>query len=132
MGIKEDLTGLYIAYFGRAPDPVGFSFWFDALSDGFPLESAATIFVEQPETLSRFPFVSAPDTGDLRTFLDAVYQNLYSRDADDAGAAFWISVLEGGRDYGLVILDIIDGAVGADAALIDNMACPHWVVRFDC
>jgi hypothetical protein len=114
------LAQLYIGYFGRAPEPAGFTFWQNALDNGFSVAAAAQDFAGQPETLAQYPFLADPDVNDIETFLDAVYQNLFGRSTDAAGLAFWSGQIQNGLPLGTAILNIIEGAAPADAAVLAN------------
>jgi VCBS repeat-containing protein len=119
---------LYIGYFNRAPDPVGFTFWENALANGFTILEAAQDFAGQAETLTEYPFLADPTSSDLQTFLGTVYDNLFGRVPDQAGLDFWVDQIEGGLPVGTAILDIIEGAAPEDQAALENkieIAC-RW------
>ena len=49
------LTELYIAYFNRAADALGLSFWATAFAkNGFSFDEIADLFFEQPETVALY------------------------------------------------------------------------------
>ncbi|MFK7838132.1 MAG: DUF4214 domain-containing protein [Sulfitobacter sp.] len=114
---------LYIAYFNRAPDAVGLSFWGTAFANGTTLEQSAALFIDQDETRAVYP-ESLSNTD----FVTAVYTNVLGRVADQVGFDFWVGVLNGGsvsRDQ--FILEILRGAKadpppGADQAFIMQQA----------
>lgn len=116
----DEICALYIGYFNRAPDPEGLAFWQNAYDEGVPLEEIAQYFSEQPESQALYSYFADPQPGDAEAFLTSVYQNLFNREPDAEGLAFWLGVLESGRPVGQVILDIIQGAQGDDAALLAN------------
>lgn len=105
----ESFIELYIAYFNRAPDAVGLSFWGTAFANGTTLEESATLFIDQDETRATYP-------SDLSTtdFATAVYSNVLGRVADQEGFDFWVDVLNNGsvgRDQ--FILAVLGGAKAA-------------------
>ena len=74
-----------------SPDAAGFDFWLNGVEGGtintFALTEAFSktdAFTQQYGTL----------LNDLDALLDAFYQNLFGRAADDAGKAFWKNYLE--------------------------------------
>ena len=50
MTSKELITQLYVGYFNRAPDPVGWEFWLGVRDGGLSLEAIAQDFATQPES----------------------------------------------------------------------------------
>ncbi|MFY0645932.1 DUF4214 domain-containing protein, partial [Sulfitobacter geojensis] len=114
------LTKLYIGYFGRAPEPIGLGFWTDVLEGGFPLVEIAEDFATQPEALALYPDLGLPEVADYEAFLTSVYNNLFGREPDAPGLAFWTAVLESGHSIGRVILDIVEGATGEDITTIED------------
>lgn len=103
------LTELYIAYFNRAPDATGLTFWAEAFALGTTLSEMASLFVEQTETRLAYPEgLSNTD------FAWTVYQNVLGRTPDQAGYDFWVGALDNyavSRDQ--FILSVIEGAKAA-------------------
>lgn len=98
-------TELYIAYFNRAPDAIGFHFWGSALANGSTLEDLASLFMDQNETRLTYP----EGTSNIE-FTTSVYNNLFGRVPDQAGLEFWVSALDSGnvsRDQ--FILEVLRG-----------------------
>jgi|GEM_PF-1824287 len=117
---KALITQLYIGYFGRAPEPGGLEFWINALEGGFSIQEAAQDFASQAETLAQYPYLKNPDSSDLGSFLTDVYNNLFGRQPDAAGLAFWTEVIESGLPIGTAIHDIVNGAQGDDINILEN------------
>ncbi|OSQ52515.1 DUF4214 domain-containing protein [Marivita geojedonensis] len=115
------LTELYIAYFNRAADALGLSFWATAFQkNGFSFEEIADLFFTQPETVALYSDVSDGE------FVNAVYNNVLGRNPDQAGFDFWTGQLAAGNvtESGF-ILDLLAGARAAtgspdDVAYIEN------------
>lgn len=117
----DGLIELYIAYFNRAPDAVGLSFWSTAYANGLSLEEIAEGFADQPETRALYP-----DGSRSLTFVHDVYQNVLGRTPDMEGLRFWSDIL----DQGMVsrsgfILELLRGAkadppAGASQDFIDR------------
>lgn len=100
------LTELYIAYFNRAADALGLSFWATAFEiNGFSFEEIADLFFTQPETVALYSGVSDAD------FVTAVYNNVLGRNPDQAGFDFWTGQLGAGTvTASSFILDLLAGA----------------------
>lgn len=115
------LTELYIAYFDRAADALGLSFWATAFQkNGFTFQEIADLFFTQPETVALYSGVSDGD------FVTSVYQNVFGRNPDQDGLNFWTGQLaSGGTTESGFILDFLAGARAAtgspdDVAYIES------------
>ncbi|MBM1707782.1 DUF4214 domain-containing protein, partial [Sulfitobacter geojensis] len=125
---RQALTAIYIGYYDRAADPAGLAFWEDVVGeDGFNLVSITTLFAAASETQALFPFFADPSSTTPSAFITQLYQNLFNRDPDADGLAFWTEQLqnavdgaEGALTVGQIITSIIEGAQEADAAIIMN------------
>ncbi|MFC6589775.1 DUF4214 domain-containing protein [Sulfitobacter pacificus] len=125
---RQALTAIYIGYYDRAADPAGLAFWEDVVdADGFNLVSITTLFASASETQALFPFFADPSSTTPSAFITQLYQNLFNRDPDAEGLAFWTEQLqnavdgaEGALTVGQIITSIIEGAQEADAAIIMN------------
>lgn len=84
---------IYRAAFDRAPDEVGLGYWMAALDRGASLHAVAAGFAESPEF--RALVGAAPSNADVVTLL---YRNVLDRAPDPGGFAFWLDVLDSGRD----------------------------------
>jgi len=111
---EDSVTKLYVATFDRAPERAGVDYWVE--SSNLTLEEIATSFFEQEETKVRYP----DGYGD-ENFVDSIYSNLFKRDPDTTGEAYWIEQLkEGSISKSVFILAIINGAVDDDAVILEN------------
>lgn len=123
LSAREVLSAVYIGYYNRAADPAGIQFWEQVIANtSLDLEAIATDFAGQDETLDVHPFFADPATSTPTTFITSLYQNLFNRDADPAGLAFWseqlqnaIDGVEGSFSVGEIIVKIIEGAVDTPA-----------------
>jgi len=116
-GDLTTLTELYIAYFNRAADALGLSFWATAFEeDGLSFEEIADDFFTQDETVALYSDVSDS------AFVTEVYQNVFGRGPDQDGLDFWTSQLADGEvtESGF-ILDFLAGA-RADTGSPDDVA----------
>ncbi|ADR34762.1 hypothetical protein Sulku_2102 [Sulfuricurvum kujiense DSM 16994] len=114
----NDIAKLYVATFNRAPDAAGLSYW--VYDSGLSREGIAQSFFDQPETQTRYP------SGTSNTdFVTSIYNNLFNRDPEAAGLAYWVGELDAGRvSRDTAILAFIDGALntalGQDATILTN------------
>jgi len=138
MSDRAKLVQIYIAFYNRAPDPEGLAFWQSACDIGLSLEEIADLFVPQSESIATYPFLDNPTEDGIRSFLQAVYENLFNREPDAEGETFWTNQIlqslasEGsvdadgnqidpsGLSIGEVLLSIICGAQGDDITALDN------------
>ena len=110
---------LYVGYFGRAGDPAGVQYWVNNLNQGqITFIAVSASFSVQPEALAKYPFLVAPSSGTVATFINQVYQNLFNHAPDAAGLAFWSATLNANLGnpgaVGGFIANVISGATGAD------------------
>jgi len=126
MSATSDLIQkIYIGYFGRAGDPAGLQYWVERSSAGLSDAAIAQSFSVQPEATAMYGFLAAPSLNMGREeFLNSVYQNLFGRDIDAEGEAYWLGQMNNGRPVGGIILDIINGArntsAGQDLTVVTN------------
>jgi VCBS repeat-containing protein len=117
----DQISDLYIAYFGRAPDAEGLSYWFKELYTGsHTLERAATGFSYSEEYKATYP-----DGSSNRDFVESVYQNLFNRNPDSGGWNYWEGELNDGMARDSFLLNVINGAYAPtsgieDRSLLDN------------
>ena len=125
----QSIAQLYIGYFNRAPEPLGFDFWLGVLDNPLSLAEIATDFSTQPEATALYPYLADPTSETPEAFLTKVYQNLFDRDLDAEGRDFWSEVILSGRPLGDILQEIIRGASPADQAVLDSKAAlaEYWV-----
>jgi hypothetical protein len=119
------LEGIYVAYFGRAADPSGLTYWLGQEAAGLTDSAIAMAFVPQTETLQLYPALNTPATlqsspSSQSSFITSVYQNLFGHAPDAAGLSYWQSQLTAGANPGFMVYQIIIGATGNDATTITN------------
>jgi hypothetical protein len=121
---------IYLAYFGRPADPAGLSY--DAgqyLTVGAPVELGETsrAYDTNPGLRALIDsFSSSQESqdlygGDNAAFINAIYRNLFSRDADAAGRDYWADLLNRkliSRANAAVL--IMAGAQQSDLTVIAN------------
>lgn len=118
MTTAADIQTLYLAYFNRPADPAGLAYWVDQIDNqGQSLKSAAENFSLQTE-------YTAANVGlDLVAKVNAVYVNVFGRDADILGLQYWVGEVNSGRvSFGAMALSVIKGATGADLVAVTAKA----------
>jgi len=115
---REDVAKLYVATFNRAPDAAGLDYWLND-SEASNLEELGNAMLASPEA-------SATNTGSDTDFLESLYANLFNREADEGGLAYWLSELESGNvSRESMVATLIKGAEAPtgsaeDKAIMDN------------
>ncbi|MBD8544573.1 DUF4214 domain-containing protein [Oxalobacteraceae sp. CFBP 8761] len=84
---------IYRAAFDRAPDEIGLGYWIAALDRGASLGAVAGGFADSREF--RDMYGAAPSNAAV---VGLLYRNVLDRAPDDSGFAFWLDVLDSGRD----------------------------------
>jgi FKBP-type peptidyl-prolyl cis-trans isomerase len=112
----DTVQKVYIAYYGRAADPLGLAYWEDQLTanDG-DLAAIMNSFGTSPEATTLFG--SLTNTIKVKT----LYTQIFGRDADDGGLEYYTAQLTAGTMTAVSIAqNILDGASGSDATIITN------------
>ncbi len=118
MAVTElEVVELYVATFNRAPDAAGLAYWVN--DSGLTIEQIAQSFFDQEETQDLYPEGTTDEE-----FVNSIYQNLFGRDADEEGLAYWTGEdgLGGTMTRDVMILALENGAQGDDATIIANKA----------
>ena len=121
---------LYVAYFGRPADAGGLVYFAqNYLNAGAPtavgalqgaylnnaaVKSLIDSFATSAESQALYP-------GDNISFINAVYRNLFNRDAEAAGSAYWASGIDSGAiTRADAAVAIMAGAQGSDLDLVNK------------
>lgn len=121
----QQISAVYVGYFGRAPREAGLDFWRGEYDRGLQqgktqgqiLDDIAESFRLGDEATTLFPFL-APEAADNATaedvegFVTSVFQNLFGRGPDAAGLDFWAGEIQARLDAGIKIGDIIMAIAG--------------------
>lgn len=124
----EIVQRVYVAYFGRPADPAGLVFY----AGNYMNAGAATNIVDVSASYAGNAQVRAlidsfgtskesQDLypGDNNNFVGAIYRNLFNREPDGAGLAFWVGNIDAGRmTRAQAAVAIMAGSQGSDATLI--------------
>jgi hypothetical protein len=107
---------IYVATMGYAPDAEGLDYWVNNLEHGgwVPLTVAESFF-DQELVLARYPADAA-----AADFVTALYQNLFGREPDAEGLAYWVAELEQGTvSRNQAIITLIEGGWDNSQAALD-------------
>jgi Tol biopolymer transport system component len=85
---RAPLIRLYWAFFLRRPDSSGLTFWLGRYQRGTSLTRIAQSFAVSSEFTRRYGDVSN------RQYVELVYRNIFEREPDAAGLAFWTGRLD--------------------------------------
>jgi hypothetical protein len=113
--MRTEVSQLYVALFGRAPDGEGLGYWVQLRDQGQTLAQIAnTMYATTP---ARTYFPNFLTNGEI---IAAFYTNVLGRTADSEGATFWTTKLNAtGATPGSVIAEMISvvaNYTGTDAA----------------
>lgn len=123
---------MYLAYYGRPADAGGLAFWAVALANNngpTTLQALQTAYGTNPTVKNLIDsFATSAESALLYPagsptidFVKAVYRNLFNREADSAGSAWWANEIDSGRlTRGLAAIAIANGAQGADITSIQK------------
>ena len=112
--IENQINKLYVGYFDRAPDPAGLNFWIGQANAGGSIVDIAQSFAAGSEYASIYGGLGNS------ALIDKIYDNLFGRDPDAGGLAYWTAQLESGVSSGRLIVDIMSGAQGNDKTILEN------------
>lgn len=95
---------LYRAYFLRLPDPSGMEYWAARRREGRTLDKMSQQFSVSSEFRNRYgPLTDAE-------FIDQIYNNVFFRDPDPSGRAFYLRRLANGWSRGQVVLQFSESS----------------------
>ncbi|WP_395714266.1 Calx-beta domain-containing protein [Reyranella sp.] len=124
LSAEEQIAATYAAFFGRAADAGGLEFWVGEFISKLPVQGPGALFANiassfgvSAEAKALYPFLVSPfgsSDGQIGTFVDGVYRNLFNRSPDADGLAYWTSqikqTLAAGQFVGSVLVNIMSGA----------------------
>jgi hypothetical protein len=119
--MRTEISQLYVALFGRAPDGEGLGFWVSLRDQGQSLTQIAnTMFATAPARTFYPSFLTNTE------IINAFYSNVLGRAADAEGGAFWTAKLNAaGATPGSVIAEmiaVVAGYTGTDPAGVTSKA----------
>jgi hypothetical protein len=87
---RSPLIRLYWAFFLRAPDPSGMAYWTNQLTNGKTLAQVAAKFAQSSEFQTKY------GSKTNEQFVTLIYQNIFEREPDPEGLAYWTGKLDAG------------------------------------
>ncbi len=121
---------LYLAYLGRAAEPAGLAYFADVSRQAaLPMDMGAAYFrygvengVRQVlDSLAESPEAVALYSGSDAAAVTAMYRNLFNRDPDPGGLAYWSGALSSGAlRRGQIPVALLAGAALADLQAFDR------------
>ena len=107
----------YIAYYGRPADPSGLTYWADRFDASDNLDDVLAAFGESAEFTAGFGSLTDSQ------LVNNLYQQMFGRDAETEGLAFYTDLLEtGAATLASIAKQIVDGASGDDVTILANKA----------
>lgn len=97
-------TRLYRAAFLRTPDSGGLGHWIGRRWAGWGPVSIANHFASSSEFINRYGRLSDD------AFVTRIYQNVFERDPDPGGRAYWVGKLGRGTGRGHVLFELSDSS----------------------
>jgi hypothetical protein len=85
---RAPLVRLYWAFFLRPPDTGGMNYWVGKLNAGMKLAEVAKKFSDSSEFKNTYGSLSN------NAFVKLIYQNIFERDPDSGGLAYWTGKLD--------------------------------------
>ena len=104
-GVDAQVARLYAAYFGRNPDAAGFAYWLGRVKSGdVTLRYVSAAFEDSAE------FQDTYGSLDDAAFVSLVYNNVFFREPDAGGLAYWLDQLANGMTRGEMMLFFSDSS----------------------
>ena len=117
VSFRDQVQLMYVAYYGRPGDNGGLDFWAQQLADnGGNLNAIVDSFGNSEEFLQRF------GTLDNEALVNNIFQQLFNRDSDPEGLAFFTGILADEEDPRTLQSIALDVANGADSTSLDGMS----------
>ena len=96
VSMEKKVTGLYVAFFNRAPDQKGLTYWVGlgeaAQAEG---ENVSDVLKQLSAKFATHPtFIGLYDGMENRTFVEAIYQNALGKAGNESGIIYWTSRLD--------------------------------------
>ena len=110
---------IYIAYYQRPADPEGLIFWAKMLdAEGGDLTKIIDAFANSPESQALYGEITEANIADV---VKAIYNAAFNRDPEPAGLQYYVNGFKEGKfTPATIMLNILDGATGADKVVLEN------------
>lgn len=127
---NDVVQNIYVAYFGRPADAGGLVFYeTQFLAAGAPtdLRSLAQSYNTNPNVRALIDIFSNSQesqdmyAGNTETFVNAIYRNMFNREPEAGGKAFWMERIgSGALTRGNAAISIMSAAASTDIDIINN------------
>ena len=97
---------LYVAYFRRMPDLGGLDYWTGKLQGGMKLDAVSAKFAASSEFKTKYGNTTNTQ------FVQLVYGNVFDRQPDATGLAYWVKKLDQGMSRGTVLTNFSESSEG--------------------
>ncbi len=117
--VQDSITGLYTAYYNRAPDKAGYDYWNQQASlngNTSALKAISEGFSKHPQFLQDY---SSSDTS--TQFVTKIYNNILNRAPDAGGLAYWVNKLDGGMSKSEFIMTYVNDVLGYSGTDADGI-----------
>lgn len=110
---------IYIGYYQRPADPAGLIYWAEWLDgNGGNISVIIDAFANSDESRDLYGTIS---NGTISTVVNYIYRNLFARDAETAGLAYWVDEFNSGRiTAATIMLNVLAGAQNDDLLSVNN------------
>lgn len=105
-GKRPALVRLYVAYFKRLPDQGGLDYWLKKLNAGMKLDKVSATFAASSEFKTKYGNTTNEQ------FVKLVYVNVFNRQPDASGLAYWVKKLDQGMSRGTVLTSFSESSEG--------------------
>lgn len=103
---KQQVSALYIAVYGRAPEASGLKFWSEEFTGSYA--DAAAAFVTHPLFAQEYAELSNQE------IVEKFYTNILGAEGDTAGIEYWVERLENGEDMNVVLSEFLNISLTGD------------------
>lgn len=105
-GKRPAVVRLYVAYFKRLPDLGGLNYWVGKLNGGMKLDKVSASFATSNEFKTKYGNTTNEQ------FVKLVYVNVFNRQPDAGGLAYWVNKLDQGLSRGSVLTSFSESSEG--------------------
>ncbi|MFC2993214.1 DUF4214 domain-containing protein [Halomonas tibetensis] len=128
--VLDPVIRLYTGMLGRAPDKDGAEYWVTQINAGKSLRDLANGFLQSEE----FTGLINQMGGGIEGSIEALYQNVLGRNADEEGRTYWINEWNSGRvDLADIALSFTNSAEYIDTSysLVQGAKILLWGVNME-
>ena len=113
--MQDQVTQLYIGFFGRAPDADGFGYWVNGMSNGVTQQAIANSFSTSPEFIANYSGLTPSQA------VTKMYNNILNRPPESAGLTFWANSISSGQNtLATCVVAILNSCVAQGTATTDG------------